>query len=527
MAVTRVSGYSLLEAARQTEALRRAHIIADLLLFLDDGGLAAGLHAQVTQLATGQATADDSNVAADGPGHLGRHVAGEGGRVVVLQEHGADAPHEVVERTLLALRLVAVQHFQEVVGRDDVLAVGTGHIESDGSAAHSHDGRIGLHRLHQRRRHLGVQMHGDLGMLAHLVDHIVQIALMIGAEDRAHLHTAAQARAHLVQVDGVAALGRGQRRIDAGRAGTHHHNALLLLRWRIHLVQQLGPEMRVHTAVNQRQAAGHHVVDAAAAHDALAHIGRAVLHDLQRQRRVGDGVAQTRDDVALPVLQILLHHRGIGVAVALAHRLFRHRLDLLGDVHPVAVLDALGGQGHARLVPAHGQIVQIQAGLFHPLGNLQRLLHGEAGAVIGLNEVDGRPTHHDGIVGTYHLAHAANNLESQAGTVLEAAAVLVGAIVGGLAHETAENAAHAGHDLHGIEAGVLAHLHRVEELGLERLDLLEGHGLEAAHHGDDGNLGGTVGALLGFRVGLPVVHVVDLRADKAVVLVHRIDHVLL
>ena len=374
------------------------------------------------------------------------------------------------------------------MGGDDVLAVGTGHVKPDGSAAHGHDGRIRLHRAHERRGHLRVQVHGDLGVLLHLVHEIGQVALVVGAEDGAHLHAAAQARALLVEVHLVSALGRRERRVDAGRTRSHDHDLLRGVGLGVQLVVELGAQMRVHAAVDERQTAGHHIVDAAAAHDALAHVLGAVLHHLQRQGRIGDGVAQAGDDIALAVGQVLLHDGGVGVAVALAHGLFGHGLDLLGDVHPVTIFDALGGQRHARLMPAHRQVVQVETGLFHPHGDLLGLFHGQARAVVGLDEVHRRPAHHDGEIRADDLADAANDLQGEAGAVLQAAAVLVGAVVGGLAHEAAQDAAHAGHDLDSVEAGLLANAHGVEVLLFELLDLLQGHGLEAAHHRDNGDV---------------------------------------
>ena len=47
--------FGLLEAVDQAEAIGAAHVVADLLFLLDNGGAAPGLHTQVTQLATRQA----------------------------------------------------------------------------------------------------------------------------------------------------------------------------------------------------------------------------------------------------------------------------------------------------------------------------------------------------------------------------------------------------------------------------------------------------------------------------------------
>ena len=67
------------------------------------------------------------------------------------------------------------------------------------------------------------------------------------------------------------------------------------------------------------------------------------------------------------------------------------------------------------------------------------------------------------------------DLPGAAEAVLQRPAVLVGAVVGGQRHEARQDAAHARHDLDGVEAGFLAHARRVEVLLLERLDLLERH----------------------------------------------------
>ena len=422
---------------------------------------------------------------------------------------------------------MAVDHLEEVVRRDDVLAVGARHVQPQGLAAHGNDGRVGLGLPHRFGRDLRLEMHGDLGMLLHLREEVVQVALVVGAEDAAHLHAPAEARPFLVEVDGVPALRRGQRGVDARRARTHHHDLLALRRLRERFMVEFLAQTRVHAAVVERLALAHHVVQAAAAHDAQAHVASAVLHHLAGQRRVGDAVAQPGDHVQLAVLEVLLHHARIGVAIPLRHRFLRHGLDLLRDERPVAVLDGLRGERLAGLVPAHGKVVQVAARFLQHGGDAQRILHGQARTRGALDEVDGRPAHDDGELRSHDLAHAADHLERQLHAVLQAAAVLVGAVVGGQRHEARQDAAHARHDLDGVEAGFLAHARRVEVLLLERLDLLERHGAEAAHELEDGDVGRAVGAFRRFGVGLPVVHVVRLRADEAAVLVHRLDHVAL
>ena len=137
--------------------------------------------------------------------------------------------------------------------------------------------------------------------------------------------------------------------------------------------------------------------------------------------------------------------------------------------------------------------MQVAARFLQHGGDAQRILHGQARTRGALDEVDGRPAHDDGELGPHDLAHAADDLERQFHAVLQAAAVLVGAVVGSQRHEARQDAAHARHDLDGVEAGFLAHARRVEVLLLERLDLLERHGADALVHsstrGDCGGFG--------------------------------------
>ena len=193
----------------------------------------------------------------------------------------------------------------------------------------------------------------------------------------------------------------------------------------------------------------------------------------------------------------------------------------------MAVFDNLRGQRLARLVPAHGQIVQVGASLFKHGRNLQRFLHGKALASRALDEVDRAPTNDDGEIGAQGLAHARDDLACEAGTILDASAVFVGAVVRRLRHEAAHDAANARHNLNSVEAGFLDDASTVDVLLLEVMDLLDGHGLEAAHEFQNGDIGGAIRAFGKLVGGLPIMHAIKLSANKAVMLVHGIDHIFL
>ena len=285
--------------------------------------------------------------------------------------------------------------------------------------------------------------------------------------------------------------------------------------------------MGVHAAVIHRLALAHHIIEATAAHDALAHIAGSIFHDLSRKIGVGNAVTKAGDHIDLARLKSLLHSGRVGIAVTLSHRLLGDGLDFLGNPRPVAIFDNFRGQRLARLVPAHGQIVQVGASLFKHGRNLQRFLHGKALASRALDEVDRAPTNDDGEIGAQGLAHARNNLACEAGTILDASAVFVGAIVCRLRHEAAHDAANARHNLDGVEASFLDDASAIDVLLLEVVDLLNGHGLEAAHEFQNGDIGGAIRAFGKLVGGLPIMHAIKLSANKAVMLVHGVDHIFL
>ena len=59
------------------------------------------------------------------------------------------------------------------------------------------------------------------------------------------------------------------------------------------------------------------------------------------------------------------------------------------------------------------------------------------------------------------------------------------------------------------------------------MDLLNSHGLEAAHEFQNGDVGGAIRAFGELIGGLPVMHAIQLGANKAIVLMHGIDHIFL
>ena len=171
--------------------------------------------------------------------------------------------------------------------------------------------------------------------------------------------------------------------------------------------------------------------------------------------------------------------------------------------------------------------MQVGASLFKHRRNLQRFLHGKALAGRALDEVDRAPANNDGEIGTQGLAHARDDLACETSTILDASAVFVGAVVRRLRHETAHDAADARHNLNSVEAGFLNDASAIDVLLLEVMDLLDGHGLEAAHEFQNGDIGGAIRAF-GKLVGrLPVMHAIKLSANKAVMLVHGVDHIFL
>ena len=227
---------------------------------------------------------------------------------------------------------------------------------------------------------------------------------------------------------------------------------------------QLLAQMRVHAAVVERTALAQHVVQATAASHAAVDLVGAPLAYLARERWVGDDVAKPRDDVGLTLLQDALHDVGVRFAVGRGHRLAYLGLYGLRYEGPMSVPYILRGQGHRRLVPADHEVVQVAPGRVQHLGEDEGILHVPHAA---LHVLHGRPAHEHRVVLAASLLHVADALKGKPRPVLQRPAVLVGAVVGGQRKEAVQDAAHARHDLHAVEARLLAELRAVLQLGAQ------------------------------------------------------------
>ena len=188
------------------------------------------------------------------------------------------------------------------------------------------------------------------------------------------------------------------------------------------------------------------------------------------------------------------------------------------------VFDSLNRQGDACLVPTDGKVVKVAARLFQHRNDFEGLFDSKAFSRRAFDEVDRTPAHHNRVIGADNLSHTLQDLDRQTNTVFKATSILVGTIVRSARHETAQNTAHARHDLDRIKARLFAYAGGVEVTLLEFLDLLERHGLEAAHELEDGDIRRAVRALLLVGFGFEVMHKIWLRANQAAMLMDGIDH---
>ena len=177
--------------------------------------------------------------------------------------------------------------------------------------------------------HLRIEMDVDLRMEFDEISHIPKIALMIRTEDGAHLDAAAQTGALLVKIDLMPAHRGTDSGVDACRTGANDHDAFRSVGLRGLLMIELSSKARIHAAILEGLPLGNNVIEASAAHNALSYLFESILHDLSRKRRVGDAVAQAGDHIELSCRKGFFHFDGIGIAIALSHRLGGDGLDLL------------------------------------------------------------------------------------------------------------------------------------------------------------------------------------------------------
>ena len=218
-------------------------------------------------------------------------------------------------------------------------------------------------------------------------------------------------------------------------------------------------------------ALGHAGEAAHAAHDLVATVG----HDLVGKLRVGQQAARHADDVRLARGDDLLHLGGVAQAAERGHGLAHVLFDLCRQVHVAAVVLEHAGVrgGKAKLVAASAHVDEVDI-VFELLGDAHTLFE----VIAAVEELAAAHAHLDGEAGAALGADGLEDALGQAGAVLEAAAVLVVALVEVGAEELVDEPAVAAmHHAHA-EARALGECSGLR-VGLDDgVDLLDGEGLD-------------------------------------------------
>jgi hypothetical protein len=261
--------------------------------------------------------------------------------------------------------------------------------------------------------------------------------LLLAGDAPGHAELAADLARGLEERDGVAALGGGQRRGEAGGAGAGNGDApggggggegdLGLVGGA--RVDEAGRDLELEGVVEAGLVAGD------AGRDQVGAAGAGLFDE----GGVGEEGAGHRDEVGVAGGDEALGHLRRVDAVGgdegdgdLAHQ-------LAGDPGEGGARDRGGDGRHAGLVPADAGGEHVRAGLGHGAGEADALVPGLA----AVDEVEERDAVDEERVGADGRAGAADDLEGEAGAVLPGAAPGVGAAVGARGEELVEEVAFA------------------------------------------------------------------------------------
>ncbi len=249
----------------------------------------------------------------------------------------------------------------------------------------------------------------------------------------------------------VAAPPQHHGRLESGRTGAHHQDALVGMAppdaLRVPAAAPFLAHRRVlGTADDGRCMVARHADIAA---DALADVLDPALVDLARQEGIGDGRARRADEVEHTLAHHAHHGVGRGEAAHAHHGPGRECLDaaherflvgLVGKARCLAVVVPPG----KRQVPQVGQLGHLADDVTH-LGRVQAL---------GADHLVHRDAAGHGAAVAHRVLHVTDELAQQPGAVLQAAAVFVGARVVAARkeeHRAAEEL--AGVDVHDVVVG--------------------------------------------------------------------------
>jgi hypothetical protein len=316
----------------------------------------------------------------------------------------------------------------------------------------------------------------------------------------------------------VAALGSAVRRSQTGDTGAGDKD-LLGLGHDGQVVLRLAAGVGIGDAVDavaHGGLAGAALVAADAVDDLLGLAGLGLV----RQFGIGERGARHDDEVGLLVAQHSLGHIDIVVAADCQHRDLDRALDGGGVLRIVHDRDEarrddrlLGGEHALRAVQ------RVHTGLLEHLGHDDRLRQLNA----ALDVVAGVEAEQDRVVRADGGADGVDDLEREAHTVFQRAAVLVRALVGERGHELVDQVAVRTVDLHAVKAALLRSRGGFAERGDEPVDLL--HGQSTRDVGDGGLFERRRGD--GVRVvsleGALTAGVVELRAHQTAGGVHLAD----
>ena len=206
------------------------------------------------------------------------------------------------------------------------------------------------------------------------------------------------------------------------------------------------------------------------------------------------------------------------------HRFVGDGLHLLGEVDELAFGNDLVRHGTRSLVEAGLHAPSVHAVLLDDRDDLEGVLD----AVAVRHEVVGGDAHQDGHVVAAGLVDLVDDLAQEAGAVLGASAVLVGAMVGVLGQEAHHHVADAGMDLDDVDAAVLGALGRFAVLLHHDGDLFFGvFALGHAHERAAGNVfGRSVGQQRVGAARTPLVAQLQLRGHLRAMLMARLGDAL-
>ena len=269
----------------------------------------------------------------------------------------------------------------------------------------------------------------------------------------------------------MAADGAGPRGVQAAGAAAHHGDALLL---------RSGGQLALtaHAGVHR---AGDGLTGEHVGHTAqqTADAGRERLQlavpGLGGQLRVSDALAAEGDQVGPALLHQQLGVLGLGKPAHGDHGNGYRPLDLR---HQIGVEAAVGDAGcpHELVmqVDGAGHMQGVHAALLLQIGrHRRRVLY----ALAALHLVAGVDAAQDGQVAAGLAADVLNDEPGQAHAVFKAAAELVGAVVGALGDEGADQIPVGTVHLHHVDTGLLGAARRVAVALDDAVDLLVGHRL--------------------------------------------------